>query len=138
MKLMPNVKNCVDCKRCERVCPNNGMIVIDGVPLKCMHCEDAPCLNICPEGAIKRINDKVVVISEECIGCELCVSVCPFGAMRMNLSSKVAYKCDGCYELDEELCKLACPTNALDYIEKEVEEKQKIYISKLKKIYSYI
>ncbi|WP_421077136.1 4Fe-4S dicluster domain-containing protein [Methanothermococcus sp. Ax23] len=138
MKLMPNIKLCVDCKRCERVCPTNGMFVVEGVPVKCMHCEDAPCLNVCPEYAIERIDDKVVVHKEKCVGCGLCMDACPFGAMRMNHNLGVVFKCDGCYTKDEELCKIVCPTGALEYSEKTVENKQKELVSKLKKIYSYI
>ena len=135
MKIIPNVKKCVGCSRCERICPTNGIAVFDKIPLKCVHCEDAPCLNVCPEHAIKRINNKVVVIKEHCIGCELCVGACPFGAMSMDLNLKIAYKCNGCYNLEEELCKKVCPTEALSYSENEVEDKRKLYISKLKKMY---
>ena len=138
MKLMANVKLCVSCGRCERICPSNGIFVVDGIPIKCMHCEDAPCMNVCPEDALFRMNDKVVIDKKKCIGCGLCLDACPFGAIRMDYNSKVIFKCNGCAKKDEELCKIVCPTGALDYSEKTVENKQKELISKLKKIYSYI
>ncbi|WP_292459620.1 4Fe-4S dicluster domain-containing protein [Methanothermococcus sp.] len=138
MKLMPNVKLCVSCGRCERICPLNGIFVVDGIPLKCMHCEDAPCMKACPENALIRLNDKVVVDKKKCIGCGICIEACPFGAIRMDYNTKTIFKCNGGAKKEVELCKMVCPTGALDYSENTIENKQKELISKLKKIYSYI
>ncbi|AEF96893.1 4Fe-4S dicluster domain-containing protein [Methanotorris igneus] len=136
MKVLANVELCVSCGKCERICPNNGIYVIDGIPIKCMHCEKSPCLNVCPEEAIERINGKVVLNKDKCVGCGLCMTVCPIGAIRFSLD--VASKCNGCYDREEELCKLVCPTNALDELEHTIDNKQQNVISKFKKIYSYI
>ncbi|HIP17501.1 MAG TPA: 4Fe-4S dicluster domain-containing protein [Methanothermococcus okinawensis] len=138
MKLILNARLCIGCGRCERVCPTNGMIVIDKIPIKCMHCEDAPCYNVCPVDAIQWIGDKVVVKEDACIGCGLCIEACPFGIMRMNNNTGKVFKCHGCYMYEEELCKEACPTGALHYREENVIEKRKKLASKFKKIYSYI
>ncbi len=136
MKLLPNASICVQCGRCERICPNNGIFIIDGVPLKCMHCEDAPCKNVCPENAIIKIGDKIVLKKEFCIGCGLCVSACPFGVMRMDYNLKVAFKCNGCIDKDIELCKKVCPTGALEYSEETTNIKRQKVVSKFKRIYS--
>jgi len=138
MKLMPNVELCIDCKKCERICPDNGIFVIEGISIKCMHCEKNPCLRVCPEDAIERIGDKVVLHKEKCVGCALCIEACPIGAIRIDKCDMVAVKCNGCYGREDELCKLACPTDALEYSEKTVEQKQEKIISKLKKIYNCI
>jgi Fe-S-cluster-containing hydrogenase component 2 len=55
------------------------------VPLQCRHCEDAPCVQVCPSGALSRLNPEapVLVNQELCIGCEFCVQVCPFGVIRL-------------------------------------------------------
>jgi Fe-S-cluster-containing hydrogenase component 2 len=51
--------------------------VIKGVNIStaaiCRQCEDAPCANVCPNGAIKREKGFVHVMQERCIGCKTCV-----------------------------------------------------------------
>ena len=43
-------------------------------PKSCLHCEDAPCVTVCPTGAsYKRADDGIVLVNEsDCIGCGLC------------------------------------------------------------------
>ncbi|AEK20523.1 4Fe-4S binding protein [Methanococcus maripaludis] len=136
MKVMPNIDLCVDCKKCERACPINAIHVFDGIPIRCMHCEDAPCLNVCPEDAIEKIDDKVVVHPEKCVGCALCAEACPVGAIQIDRCTKVAVKCDGCIERGSEACLEVCPTKALDYYENTIENKRAELVSKLKKLTS--
>ena len=59
---------CVDCMKCERNCPQNSMKLVDKVPLFCMHCspEKAPCLLICPEGAIEALGGAITINNEKC------------------------------------------------------------------------
>ncbi|WP_456471853.1 4Fe-4S dicluster domain-containing protein [Methanocaldococcus sp.] len=136
---MINPSLCIDCKKCERVCPKNGVYIIDGVPIRCYHCEKNPCLTVCPERAIERINNKVVVIEEKCIGCGLCALACPFGAIR--IVNNIAKKCDGCYDKEKELCSIVCPTGAITNLEDITEKKVSATIKKmeiLKKIYGNI
>ncbi len=52
------------------------------LPLLCMHCDDAPCVPVCPTGASqKREEDGIVFVEkDECVGCRACVMSCPYGA----------------------------------------------------------
>lgn len=134
MKVIPNIGLCVSCGKCERTCPLNAIHVFDGIPIRCMHCEDAPCMNACPEDAITRIDDKVVLNPDKCIGCALCIEACPLGAIDMDSCSKTAVKCDGCVNRSSEICVEVCPTKALDYYENTLESKRADLVAKLKKI----
>jgi len=51
------------------------------LPLLCMHCREAPCVEVCPTGASqKRLDGIVFVDAEACVGCRACMMACPFGA----------------------------------------------------------
>lgn len=101
---------------------------VDGepVPVTCHHCEDAPCMSVCPSGAISRADadSPVQIDAELCIGCKACVLACPFGVARINYEKRVAAKCDLCVDrLDQgelPLCVASCPAGALQF--RELEE----------------
>lgn len=93
------------------------------MPLQCRHCEDAPCVAICPTGAIRRVSEDgpVLLDAERCIGCRFCVFVCPFGVIEMSRDGKAMTKCDQCVDRtqagEEPACVAACPTGALRFVE---------------------
>lgn len=88
------------------------------VSLACMHCQDAPCLAVCPTGAINRqAGTKVVGVDAHlCIGCHSCAIACPFGVPRFGRDGTMQ-KCDLCgTRLEhglEPACLRVCPTKAL-------------------------
>ena len=94
-----------------------------GVPLKCRHCEDAPCITVCPTEAISRASadGPVILDQDRCIGCRFCMIVCPFGVIDMSRDGKAMIKCDLCIERTKEgelpACVAACPTGAMEYVE---------------------
>lgn len=87
--------------------------------LACQHCGDAPCLMVCPTGAISRRQEdgSVMVNPDLCIGCHSCELACPFGAPHFPENGKMA-KCDLCYIRREynlkPACVRACPARALE------------------------
>ncbi len=69
-------------------------------PKSCLHCENAPCVPVCPTGAsYKRADDGIVLVDEEkCIGCGLCAWACPYGAREMDAAAGVMKKCTLCID----------------------------------------
>src|SRR5437660_2718263 len=65
----------------------------------CKHCVNAPCLEVCPTGAILRTEfDTVYINWPACNGCRDCLSACPFGVIHMSEDRHVAQKCTFCYD----------------------------------------
>ena len=86
-------------------------------PIVCNQCKNAYCMNVCPAGAITRNDRGVVLIDQErCIGCRLCVEFCPEHLVSMDPDTDKAVKCDMCSNDPE--CVKACPTGALEFIER--------------------
>lgn len=93
-------------------------------PKSCLHCEDAPCVTVCPTGAsYKRSEDGIVLVNEDdCIGCGLCAWACPYGARELDAAEGVMKKCTLCVdriynenipdEDREPACVRTCPANA--------------------------
>ncbi|MFC3117395.1 sulfate reduction electron transfer complex DsrMKJOP subunit DsrO [Jhaorihella thermophila] len=51
------------------------------MPVMCQHCEEPPCVDVCPTGAsFKRADGIVLVDKHICIGCRYCMMACPFKA----------------------------------------------------------
>jgi formate dehydrogenase iron-sulfur subunit len=86
----------------------------------CKHCVQAPCLEVCPTGAIIRTEfDTVVIQSDTCNGCRACIAACPFGVIDINPAADVAQKCTLCYDRlqagMEPACSQACPTDSIRF-----------------------
>lgn len=86
----------------------------------CMHCTDAACVKGCPSGALSHTKYGTVTLDQKkCIGCQTCVTVCPFGIPQYDAKTEKAYKCDMCFSrLENNLepaCVKACPTGALQF-----------------------
>ena len=51
------------------------------LPMMCLHCDDPPCVHVCPTGAsFKRADGIVLVNKHTCIGCRYCMMACPYKA----------------------------------------------------------
>jgi carbon-monoxide dehydrogenase iron sulfur subunit len=94
-----------------------------GIPIQCRHCEDAPCVTVCPTEAIRRPapGGPVLIDPARCIGCKACLLVCPFGVIDVMRDGKAVVKCDLCQKLtakgEQPACVSACPTKALKFEE---------------------
>lgn len=68
------------------------------VPKLCNHCQQTPCIQVCPVGASYRTRDGVILVdAEHCIGCGYCVQACPYGSRFINPGTHTADKCTLCY-----------------------------------------
>ena len=123
---------CTGCRSCEMACsvshgqassPAKSAIRIvksegEGlsVPVVCQQCEDAPCVAICPVEAISRDpeSDALVVDASLCVGCQMCVVACPFGALVLDRDRRQVIKCDLCGGT-EPWCVRFCGTGALAF-----------------------
>jgi len=152
-RIVADPRRCLACRACELACaiahsgtddlveailnqdakPRIYVESAEGlaVPLQCRHCEDAPCVRVCPSGALWRSapGTAVLVSEEKCIGCGFCVQVCPFGVIRVARrvaagllgDGQTVIKCDLCAkrlaEGLEPACVASCPVGALSFEE---------------------
>ena len=86
------------------------------VPKLCNHCENPPCVQVCPVGASYMTRDGVTLVDRKhCIGCGYCVQACPYGVRYIHPEG-FADKCTLCYHRITKglptACVQACPTGA--------------------------
>lgn len=86
--------------------------------MRCNHCTDAPCVAICPTGALFKRDDGIVDFdSQRCIGCKSCMQACPYDALYIDEDTHTAAKCNFCaHRIDQGLepaCVVVCPTESI-------------------------
>lgn len=115
--MLIDTRRCVGCFACRVACERmNGLdattplirfeeaetgaypdVSVTTVPIQCMQCDDAPCVEVCPTGATYIDDNGIVRIDhEKCIGCQQCMSACPYGARVYNEAANVVDKCRMC------------------------------------------
>ena len=90
--------------------------------LRCNHCADAPCIEICPTVALYKREDGVVDLDHNrCIGCASCLQACPYDAIHIDDRSGTAAKCHFCaHRLEVGLapaCVAVCPEQAIKVVD---------------------
>src|SRR6266851_4723743 len=86
--------------------------------MRCNHCDNAPCVTICPTVALYRRPDGIVDFDgDRCIGCKSCMQACPYDALYIDPETQTAAKCHYCahrIEVDlEPACVIVCPVQAI-------------------------
>lgn len=86
--------------------------------LRCNHCTDAPCVEICPVEALYTRPDGIVDFDKNrCIGCKSCMQACPYDALYIDPDTHTAAKCNYCaHRIDvglEPACVNICPEHAI-------------------------
>lgn len=86
--------------------------------MRCNHCTDAPCVEICPVEALYTREDGIVDFdNNRCIGCKSCMQACPYDALYIDPDNNTAAKCNYCaHRVDvgrEPACVTVCPEHAI-------------------------
>jgi len=132
---------CSSCKTCQIACKDKNNLDVginfrkvhyfEGgkfpnpwaypISMSCNHCAKPKCVENCPTGAmVKRSEDGVVIHRKErCIGCQMCVWSCPYGAPQYNKKAGKVGKCDSCVDLrangEQPACVSSCLMRALQF-----------------------
>ncbi|MDR0588858.1 MAG: 4Fe-4S dicluster domain-containing protein [Burkholderiales bacterium] len=132
---------CIGCQACSIACraenkipnevyriqvwiqgPNqhaDGSLNYDFHRQSCVHCENPPCVKVCPTKASYINQDGIVLIDKKkCVGCLYCVEACPYKARYVDPVTQAPDKCTFCYESrlsrgEQPACVTVCPTDAL-------------------------
>ncbi|TVQ17265.1 MAG: dimethylsulfoxide reductase subunit B [Bacteroidetes bacterium] len=89
------------------------------ISLSCNHCEDPICMKKCPNKAITKNGEGLVLIDEKrCMGCEYCKWACPYGALHLDKRTGKMTKCTFCADYIEQgklpSCVSSCPMRVLE------------------------
>ena len=86
------------------------------LPVLCLHCEQPACIPCCPTNALSKNQETGVVElnGQICMGCKMCMMVCPFGGPSFDPIEKRVVLCDLCE--GNPVCVEVCPTRALQYV----------------------
>lgn len=137
-RIFCDIRKCLACKSCELACaiehsiskrlqevlkeskiPKKRRYVSESkgryLSVGCQHCKDAVCVIACMSGALSKDEKTQATIHdpEKCVGCWMCIMVCPFGAISQQIEEKIAVKCDLCPDREDFACVAVCPTGAL-------------------------
>jgi tetrathionate reductase subunit B len=109
------------------------------VPKICNHCDNPPCVQVCPVGATFKTPDGVILVDAGyCIGCRYCIQACPYGARFLDPETRTAEKCTFCYHRVVRgllpACVETCPTQARIFGEIEKKASPLVRFRRMNKI----
>jgi Fe-S-cluster-containing dehydrogenase component/formate-dependent nitrite reductase membrane component NrfD len=131
-------RSCIGCHACSVACKSENQVPI-GVNrtwvkytetgeypdtnrhfqvTRCNHCENPPCVAICPVTAMHQQENGIVGFDADlCIGCKACLQACPYDAIYIDPDSGTAAKCHYCEHRVavgmEPACVVVCPTHSI-------------------------
>lgn len=142
-KIVVDLGKCTGCRSCQIICALSleGELNYDlariqilkddklglSVAVPCSQCEKAPCVEVCPTDAI-ALDPKTganEIDPDKCIGCEMCVTACPFGSISVidkNGHGKWV-KCELCN--GDPQCVKFCEPGAIRYEEPKALAKER-------------
>ncbi len=156
-EILIDIEKCLGCKSCEIACAvehsNSKQLfssifekklsqkrvfveknLKNSIPIQCRNCENSPCILACMTGAMYKDSRGITVCDEyKCVGCFMCIMVCPIGVINISKYQRKIIKCDRCPDRDIPACVNACPTGALKYenVDKFTYNKRKGFISNI-------
>ncbi len=113
--MIADLERCIGCQTCTAACKHTNATspavqwrrVLDieagsfpevsrtYVPVGCQHCDDAPCVKVCPATATRQRDDGIVTVDyDACIGCSYCDVACPYQARFKVDAADFAYGAD--------------------------------------------
>ena len=131
-----DLDRCIGCEACMVACKTENEVPLGNFRLRirevvvgsfpdlqgefrmeqCFHCDNAPCVSVCPTGATYKTPEGIVLVdASKCTGCKACVTACPYG-MRYVHPGGYVDKCTFCEHRVAEgrvpACVETCPTGA--------------------------
>jgi len=116
--MVVDLKKCIGCQACTVSCSMENLPPIGqfrttvlqyevtgamtdpamfNLPRLCNHCDNPPCVPVCPVQATFQREDGIVLVdNERCVGCGYCVQACPYDARFINHDTQTADKCTFC------------------------------------------
>ena len=117
--MLIDLRRCIGCQACTVSCAienqtphgefrttvNQYQVSLEGeevatnvlLPRLCNHCDNPPCVPVCPVQATFQREDGIVVVdNKRCVGCAYCVQACPYDARFINHATQTADKCTFC------------------------------------------
>ncbi|HCY62660.1 MAG TPA: tetrathionate reductase subunit B [Oxalobacteraceae bacterium] len=116
--MLVDTRRCIACQACTIACSmenalpegqfrtvvatyavttEEGQSGVATVPRLCNHCDQPPCIPVCPVGATFKNKDGIVLVDgDKCVGCAYCVQACPYDARFINHHTGKADKCTFC------------------------------------------
>ena len=117
--MLVDMRKCIGCQACTVSCsvenqppigqfrtsvlqyevdqPGHSMPAMVSLPRLCNHCDEPPCVPVCPvQATFQRTDGIVLVDNERCVGCGYCVQACPYDARFINHETQTADKCTFC------------------------------------------
>src|SRR5690554_316002 len=117
--MLVDLRKCIGCQACTVSCsienqapigqfrttvlqyevnlPDQQQAAMLSLPRLCNHCDNPPCVPVCPVQATFQREDGIVLVdNDQCVGCGYCVQACPYDARFLNHETKTADKCTFC------------------------------------------